>query len=110
TERATVLKGMEVAIGESAGVRGGGTVDKVEVSVDGGATYSTATGTNLWSFNWTPSAPGPVTIKSRAVDNTGNVQDPQAEIHVTRSEERRVGKTCPTEGATVRMGSKIEST
>src|SRR5262249_13091413 len=52
-------------------------------SVDGGATYSAATGKNDWSFNWTPSAPGPATIKSRAVDNTGNVQDPPAEITVT---------------------------
>src|SRR5262249_3424302 len=34
---------------------------------------------------WTPSAPGTVTIKSRAVDNTGNVQNPPAEIHVTKA-------------------------
>src|SRR5262249_62096630 len=61
----------------------GGSVVRVEVSVDGGATYSAATGKNDWSFNWTPSAPGPATIKSRAVDNTGNVQDPPAEITVT---------------------------
>jgi hypothetical protein len=58
-------------------------VVKVEVSVDGGATFSAATGTTAWSFNWKPGAPGPVTIKSRAVDNFGTVEDPPAEIHVT---------------------------
>ena len=56
---------------------------RVEVSVDGGATYSAATGTNAWSFNWTPATPGPATIKSRAVDDSGNQQDPPAEITVT---------------------------
>jgi hypothetical protein len=53
------------------------------VSVDGGANYSVATGTTAWSFNWTPSAPGPATIKSRAVDDSGNQQDPPAAVTVT---------------------------
>src|SRR5215471_15336020 len=82
-EGATVLTGTPVAITGTASDTGGGSVLRVEVSVDGGATYSTATGTDAWSFNWTPSVPGPVTIKSRARDNRGNVQNPPAEIHVT---------------------------
>src|SRR5215475_10213978 len=85
TEGATVLIGKPVAITGTASDPGGGSVVRVEVSVDGGANYSAATGTNAWSFNWTPSAAGQVTIKSRAVDNTGNVQNPPAEIQVTRS-------------------------
>jgi hypothetical protein len=75
--------GIQVTITGTASDPGGGTVALVDVSVDGGVSYIAATGTNPWSFNWTPSAPGPVTIKSRALDNTGNVQDPPAEIHVT---------------------------
>jgi hypothetical protein len=71
------------AVTGTASSAGGGSVVKVEVSVDGGATYSAAMGTTAWSFNWTPSAPGPVTIKSRAVDNFGTMQNPPAEIHVT---------------------------
>src|SRR5262245_18383018 len=83
TEGATVPVGTQVAITGTASSAGGGSVVRVDVSVDGGANYSMATGTNPWSFNWTPSSPGPVTIKSRAVDNLGNMQNPPAEIHVT---------------------------
>jgi len=66
TEGATVLIGKPVAITGTASDAGGGSVVRVEVSVDGGANYSAATGTNDWSFNWTPSFPAPLTIKSRA--------------------------------------------
>src|SRR5215475_15052607 len=76
TEGATVLIGKPVAITGTASDAGGGSVVRVEVSVDGGANYSAATGTNPWSFNWTPSAAGQATIKSRALDNAGNVQNP----------------------------------
>src|SRR5262245_38788674 len=78
TAGAIVLIGKPVAITGTASDAGGGSVARVEVSVDGGATFNAATGTNAWSFNWTPGAAGPVTIRSRAVDNAGNVQDPPA--------------------------------
>jgi len=101
TEGATVLIGKPVAITGTASDAGGGSVVKVEVSVDGGANYSAAAGTNSWSFNWTPSAPGQVTIKSRAFDNTGNVQNPPAEIHVTVDAPPTSTITSPTEGETI---------
>ena len=56
---------------------------RVEVLVDDGATWDLATGTTAWSYDWTPATPGPATIKSRAVDDSGNVQDPPAEVTVT---------------------------
>jgi Bacterial Ig domain len=83
TAGATVVIGATVSITGTASDAGGGTVAKVEVSVDGGATFSAATGTTAWSFNWTPTTPGQVTIRSRATDNSGNVQDPPAQINVT---------------------------
>jgi hypothetical protein len=83
TAGATVLTGTTVNITGTASDTGGGSVVRVEVSVDGGATFSTAAGTNPWSFNWTPTSPGPATIRSRAVDNSGNVQDPTTVIAVT---------------------------
>jgi hypothetical protein len=79
----TVRTGTTVSITGLARDAGGGTVDRVEVSVDGGATWALATGTTAWSFDWTPTTPGPTTIKSRAVDDSGNTQDPPAEITVT---------------------------
>jgi parallel beta-helix repeat protein len=51
--------------------------------VDGGVTYNTATGTTAWSYIWTPAMTGSATISSRAVDDSGNAQDPPAEITVT---------------------------
>src|SRR5262249_39509023 len=104
TEGALVLIGKPVAITGTASDAGGGSVVRVEVSVDGGANYSAATGTNPWSFNWTPSAPGPTTIKNRAVDNTGNVQNPPTEIHVTVDAPPSSTITSPTDGAIVLIG------
>jgi hypothetical protein len=72
-----------VSIIGTASDTGGGTVARVDVSVDGGATYSPATGTTAWNFNWTPATPGPATIRSRAVDDSGNQQDPPAAVTVT---------------------------
>ncbi|MCA8953614.1 MAG: DUF4082 domain-containing protein [Planctomycetes bacterium] len=53
---------------------GGGIVAGVEVSVDNGMTWQPAVGTTNWSFAWTPAAMGPVTIRSRAFDDTANLE------------------------------------
>src|SRR5262249_45786770 len=107
TEGANVLIGKPVALTGTASDAGGGSVVRVEVSVDGGANYSAATGTTAWSFNWTPSLAGPATIKSRAVDNSGNVQNPPAEIHVTVDAPPTSAITSPTDGAIRPEGSHV---
>jgi Bacterial Ig domain len=87
---AAVSTGTTVSITGTASDAGGGTVDRVDVSVDGGATFNAATGTTSWSFTWTtPATPGRAQIRSRAVDNGGNVEDPPTEIIVTIADERR---------------------
>src|SRR5262249_42249126 len=83
TAGATVVIGTTSSVTGTASDAGGGTVAQVQVSVDGGATFSTATGTAAWSLTWTPATAGQVTIRSRATDNSGNVQDPPAQITVT---------------------------
>jgi hypothetical protein len=100
TEGAIVPVGTQVTITGTASDAGGGSVVRVEVSVDDGANYSTATGTNSWSFDWTPNSPGPVTIKSRAVDNTGNMENPPAKRSVIADEPPRVVSTTPSNGTT----------
>jgi hypothetical protein len=62
---------------------GGGVVGGVEVSVDGGASWHPATGRANWSYNWTPSASGSVTIKSRAADDSGNLEVPGSGVVAT---------------------------
>ena len=54
----------------------GGVVGGVEISVDGGTTWQPAQGTTNWTFIWTPSSQGSITIKSRAVDDSGNLEAP----------------------------------
>jgi hypothetical protein len=83
TAGATVLIGKPGTITGTASDPAGGTVGLVQVSVDGGATFNTATGKTAWSYSWIPNAVGPAAIKSRARDNSGNVQNPPTDITVT---------------------------
>lgn len=54
----------------------GGVPAGVEISLDGGATWRIATLTNgtNWSYNWIPDIVGPITIKVRGFDDSGNMQ------------------------------------
>jgi large repetitive protein len=54
----------------------GGIVAGVQVSLDGGVSWQDATGTNNWTFSWTPNLPGPITIESRGFDDIGNLETP----------------------------------
>jgi hypothetical protein len=113
TAGATVLSGITVNINGIAFDFGGGTVQSVQVSVDGGATWNVAAGTNAWSYNWTPTTPGPATIMSRAIDNSGNVQDPPWEIMVTTAQDTTTPTSIiasPTAGATVNTGTPVNIT
>ena len=79
-----VQSGTPVTITGTATDAGGGVVGGVEVSVDGGTTWHPATGRGSWSYTWTPGGTsGPVTIKSRAVDDSGNLETPGAGFAVT---------------------------
>jgi hypothetical protein len=83
------LSGSTVLIGSAHTISGlaadsfGGVVGGVEVSVDGGATWHPAAGRESWSYVWTPAAYGTVTIQSRAVDDSGNLESPGAGVTVT---------------------------
>ena len=52
------------------------TVAGVEISVDGGTTWQAANGTNFWSYTFTPTVTGPLTIKCRSFDDSGNMETP----------------------------------
>jgi hypothetical protein len=107
-----VKTSVTVNITGTASDTGGGTVARVDVSVDGGATYSTATGTTAWSFAWTPTLTGSATIKSRAIDTSGNQQNPPAEVTVTIQDGMRPTSTItsPIAGATVLAGFRVSIT
>ncbi len=86
---ATLVAGQAVTVtgtaSDTAGMVGG-----VEVSTDGGTTWLPAQGRDTWTYNWTPSSAGSVTLKTRAVDDSGNLETPSAGTTVTVA-----GQTCP---------------
>ena len=61
----------------------GGQVAGIEVSTDGGRTWHPASGLSNWSYDWTALQAGSVTILSRAVDDSGNLETPAAGVGVT---------------------------
>jgi hypothetical protein len=73
TEDGQVQSGNRATIIGTA-IDGSGVVAGVEVSLDGGITWHLAQGAETWSFDWTPGALGPLTILSRAIDDSGNLE------------------------------------
>ncbi len=70
---------------------GHGSVEGVDVSADGGSTWSAATLERdldspsawcKWTFLWEPRAPGEVELRCRARDAAGKVQPPEADWNV----------------------------
>ena len=55
-----------------------GVVAGVEVSTDGGNTWVLATGTNTWTYSWTPTSSGTASIRVRGFDDSGNMGVPGA--------------------------------
>ena len=80
---ASFPNGTTVTIAGTAVDAGGGVVGEVEVSVDGGLTWHPAIGRENWTYTWTTNEVGPVTIKSRAVDDSGNLETPSAGVTVS---------------------------
>jgi hypothetical protein len=77
TPPASVQDGTQITISGTASDTGGGVVAGVEVSTDGGATWHPATtGTTSWTYTWTAHGNPSTTIRSRAVDDSGNLETP----------------------------------
>jgi hypothetical protein len=79
----SVQAGTSVTVTGTATDAGGGVVAGVEVSTDGGTTWHPATGRGSWTYNWTPGTGSSATIKSRAVDDSGNLETPTAVVTLT---------------------------
>lgn len=72
-----------VVISGIAAATEGGTITRVDVSTDNGATWQAASGTTSWILNWSPSSDKAYSIKSRAVDSNGNIEIPAAAVTIT---------------------------
>ncbi len=79
--------GTQIVNGRTVTVTGtatdaGGQVGGVEVSTDGGSTWHPAEGRGTWTYKWDATGNGPVTIRTRAVDDSGNIETPGAGVQV----------------------------
>ena len=81
---ATVQNGVQTLVTGTA-TDSSGQIWAVEVSTDGGSTWQLAAGRGNWSYGWTPTTAGSVTIKSRAVDDSGNLETASSGVSVTIS-------------------------
>ena len=80
---ANLNTGTAVTVTGTATDSGGGVVGAVEVSADGGATWHPASGRASWSYSFTPTVTGQITIKSRAADDSGNIETPKSGVTVS---------------------------
>ena len=94
----TLQAGSQVTITGTAVDAGGGVVGGVEVSVDGGNTWHPASGRGNWSFIWGPDSAGTATIRSRAVDDSGNLETPGAGVTVTLTGQTDMWSSTTTPG------------
>ncbi|WP_406694478.1 N,N-dimethylformamidase beta subunit family domain-containing protein [Singulisphaera sp. Ch08] len=80
---ATLQGGTPITISGTATDTGGGIIAAVEISTDGGLTWHRATGRTSWSYNWTPTIGGATSIRTRAVDDSVNLEVPTTGVAVT---------------------------
>jgi hypothetical protein len=87
-----VTAGSVASIKGTATDVGGGVVAAVEVSTDGARTWHRAEGTEHWSFDWhVPEGSGALTIISRGIDDTVNVEVPRSGINVRYGRQASTG-------------------
>src|SRR5262245_38930024 len=82
----SVVSGSNLTISGTA-TDSSGRVSAVEVSIDSGATWHRANGRESWSIVLPVTGIGAMTIKSRGIDDSGNIEVPSSGVTVTR--------TCP---------------
>jgi N,N-dimethylformamidase beta subunit-like, C-terminal/Domain of unknown function (DUF4082)/Bacterial Ig-like domain/WD domain, G-beta repeat/Bacterial Ig domain len=115
TAGSNLLIGNPVTISGTATDASGGVVGGVEVSVDGSATWHPASGRASWTYTWTPTTSGSAIIKSRATDDSSNLETPSAGVTVTvgstDTTPPTVTGTTPANGATgVSTGTSVTAT
>jgi hypothetical protein len=107
--------GMIVTISGTAADAGGGVVAGVEVSTNGGFTWHLANGTTSWSYAWTVHGNPSTKLRTRAVDDSGNLETPSADVLVNVSCPCSIwgNATVPTpdpgDGNSVEVGVKFKS-
>ena len=112
--------GTALKVGQAVTITGtasdvGGVIASVEVTTDNGATWHRATGDESWTYSWVPSAAGTFTIKTRAVDDSLNLEAPGTgrTVTVTGNNIFSASTSPPTvaemDGNSIELGVKFQS-
>jgi methionine-rich copper-binding protein CopC len=119
---ATLANGATVTVTGTATDSDGGVVAGVEVSPDGGHTWhpvtsmSAAATSVTWSYTWSATGNGPVTIESRATDDSGNIETPGSGVTVAVNcpcglfgQNYTPSITAENDGTPLELGVKFQS-
>ncbi len=112
---ASIADGTATTVSGTASDAGGGVVAGVEVSTDNGTTWHPASGTTNWTYSWVAHGNPGTTIKVRATDDSGNVQNTPGTRSLTVACPCSVfGSTIPAlpdsgDGSPVQLGMKFKS-
>lgn len=79
-ENGAEISGAVTVTGIASGPAG---ASSVEVSTDGGQSWEAASGTESWSYSWTPKESGVHTIISRATGSDGRTETLRSAVEVT---------------------------
>ena len=77
-----LVRGSPLTVTGTATDAGAGRVASVEVSLDGGVTWHPANGLANWTYTGTVGGLGSVNIESRAIDDSGNIENPPTSVTV----------------------------
>ena len=108
TGGATLPSGTQITIAGTAVDSAGGVVGGVEVSTDGGATWHPAVGRESWTYRWTPTATGAVTIRTRAADDSLNLETPSAGVTVNIGPPAPINCPCSLWSPLVAVGAQSD--
>jgi Domain of unknown function (DUF4082)/Bacterial Ig-like domain (group 2)/Bacterial Ig domain len=110
TSGAQVRVGTNVNITGAATDTGGGVIGGVEISVDGGTTWHPGVGRGSWTYAWTPSTSGNYTIRTRATDDSANLEIPSAGISVAATTTAQTLTSLSLSASNVVSGSTVQGT
>ncbi|MGD1078804.1 MAG: N,N-dimethylformamidase beta subunit family domain-containing protein [Candidatus Sulfotelmatobacter sp.] len=110
TSGSTVRVGTNVIITGAAVDSGGGVIGGVEISLDGGTTWHPAAGRETWTYSWTPSVSGNYTLRSRATDDSGNLETPSPGVIVAASTNAQALTSMTLNANSVSGGNTVQGT
>ena len=110
TSGSTVRVGTNVIITGAAVDTGGGVIGGAEISLDGGNTWHPAVGRESWTYTWTPSVSGNYTLRSRATDDSGNLETPSAGVAVAASTSAQTLTSMTLNASSVSGGNTVQGT